>query len=210
VDRRRGLAVFRAASALLVFVAIAVQMATMLGAGSFDPTRFFHFFTILSNVFGATLFLVLAVRWRNAHTPWLDFLRGGSVVYLTITFLVVIWLLSGADLQVAIPWVDFVVHKIFPVVVVIDWLIEPPTSRIPFQRALLWLAYPMVWVVFTLIRGALDGWYPYPFLNPANGGYGTVAFYFVTILVGFVVVSAIAAAAGNAMGRRAGRYQPAT
>jgi hypothetical protein len=209
VDRERGIALYRAGFALLVLAAVVYQAATMAGADTFDPTRFFLFFTILSNVFGATLFLVLASRPRSSHTPWLDFLRGASVVYLTITFIVVIWLLSGADLQVAIPWVDFVVHKIFPVVVVVDWLIDPPRSRIPFSRALLWLTYPLVWVVVTLVRGAVDGWYPYPFLNPANGGFGTVAFYVAAILVAFVAVSALVATAGNAMGRRAGRLQPA-
>ena len=204
------MAIFRAAAGLLVFAAIAAQLATSIAAGSFDPTRFFLYFTVLSNLFGATLFLVLAARWQHAHTPWLDFLRGASVVYLTITFFVVILLLSGADLQVAVSWVDFVVHKLFPVLVVIDWLIDPPRSRIPFGRALLWLVYPLVWVGVTLVRGAVDGWYPYPFLDPANGGYQSVALYFVAILVAFVAVSWLVAAAGNAIGRRMGRFEAAT
>lgn len=57
---------------------------------------------------------------RSLGSPTLDLLRGASVVYLTVTFIVVVLLLSGADLQVAVPWVDFVLHKLFPVVVVPD------------------------------------------------------------------------------------------
>jgi hypothetical protein len=34
--------------------------------------------------------------------------------------IVVVLLLSGADLQVAVPWVDFVLHKLLPFVVVIE------------------------------------------------------------------------------------------
>ena len=49
----------------------------------------------------------------------------------------------------------------------------------------------------TLVRGALDGWYPYPFLDPANGGYGQVRVTAVAVTVGFLVVSGITLALGN-------------
>ncbi len=202
MNKRSLLAVGRAASALLVLVAIVVQINVNIGKGTFNPTRFFAFFTILSNLFGAGLFLFLATRWRSARSPTFDLLRGGSVVYLTVTFIVVVLLLSGADLQVAVPWVDTVLHKIFPIYVVLDWLIDPPASHLTLRSAVRWLVYPLVWLVFTLIRGAFDNWYPYPFLNPANGGYGTVAFFCVAILVGFLVISALTVVAGNALGGR--------
>lgn len=199
MDRRLVIALVRGASAVLVLVAIAVQALTTAAQGTFNPTQFFAFFTIQSNLFGAALFLMLALRWRAPRSDSPDFLRGASVVYLTITFIVVILLLSGAELQVALPWVDFVLHKLFPIVVVVDWLADPPAQRISLRRSLLWLVYPSIWVGFTLVRGAIDGWYPYPFLNPANGGYGSVAFYFVAILIGFVVVGELTVVVGNAL-----------
>jgi hypothetical protein len=203
VVRQSGaLAAIRAVIAVLVLAAIAVQVSENVAQGTFNPTRFFAFFTILSNLFGAIVFLMLAARWREHRSSALDLLRGASVVYLTVTFIVVIWLLSGADLQVAIPWVDFVLHKLFPVVVVLDWLIDPPISWITPRRALAWLAYPLVWLAFTLVRGAIDNWYPYPFLNPVNGGYGSVAFYVTTILVGFLGISAITLWLGNIVRER--------
>jgi hypothetical protein len=131
------------------------------------------------------------------------------VVYLTVTFIVVVILLSGAELQVAVPWVDFVVHKLFPVVVVIDWLIDPPVTRLTVRRALVWLAYPLIWVVLTLIRGAIDNWYPYPFLNPANGGYGSVSVVSAAIFAGSLVIIAIVVSMGNAM-RDRGRMVPSS
>lgn len=209
MDRRLVLGVARAAFALLVLLAIIVQVNTSIGQGTFDPTKFFAFFTILSNSFGLVLFLVLAARWRSHGTVTTDLLRGASVVYLTVTFIVVVILLSGAELQVAVPWVDFVVHKLFPVVVVIDWLIDPPVTRLAVRQALLWLAYPLIWVVLTLVRGAIDNWYPYPFLNPANGGYGSVAVVSAAIFVGSLVIIAIVVALGNTM-RDRGRMVPST
>lgn len=157
MDRRSVVALYRALFGILVFFAIVVQMQSNIAAGTFNPTRFFAFFTILSNVFGAALFLVLAARWRTPRSDTVDVLRGGSVVYLSVTFIVVIWLLSGADLQVAIPWVDFVLHKLFPVVVVIDWLVDPPAIRLTSRHAILWLAYPLVWVGRSSVGRSITG-----------------------------------------------------
>ena len=41
----------------------------------------------------------------------------------------------------------------------------------------------------TVIRGELDGWCPYPFLDPANGGYGALVTTTVVIVVGFFVIA---------------------
>ena len=57
----------------------------------------------------------------------------------------------------------------------LDWIVDPPTDRLSLRDGLLWLVFPLVWTALTLVRGAVDGWYPYPFLDPANGGYGQVA-----------------------------------
>ena len=75
-------------------------------------------------------------------------------------------------MQLQLVWVDVVLHKIFPIVVVLDWILDPPMTRLTFRDALLWLVFPLAWIGLTLVRGAIDGWYPYPFLDPANGGYG--------------------------------------
>ena len=48
------------------------------------------------------------------------------------------------------------------------------------------LLFPIAWTAWTMAFGAVDGWYPYPFLNPAQpGGYGAVAVYVVAI-AGFI------------------------
>ena len=195
--RHRTLTWFRLGSAALVIAAIVFQLAWLVNEGRFDPFRFFAFFTIQSNILGVVVFLALVGRGDRPRTLVVELLRGAAVVYLTVTFVVVIAFLSGEDVQLELQWVDFVLHKVFPVVVVLDWLIDPPTVRLPWRAALLWLAYPLLWVTLTLVRGAADGWYPYPFLDPANGGYASVAAYFVTILGFFLVLGGAVVALGN-------------
>ena len=124
---------------------------------------------------------------------------------MTVTFIVFAVLLRGLqeELQTNIVWVDTVLHRIMPVAIMADWLIEPPHGRLPYRRVIVpWLAPPLIWTAFTLIRGAVDGWYPYPFLNPANGGYGVVALYAVGITALMLAVMWVAATAGTALRAR--------
>lgn len=86
---------------------------------------------------------------------------------------------------------------------------DPPTVRLAYRDALAWLVYPLVWAGLTLVRGAADGWYPYPFLDPANGGYGQVALTVVAITVGFAVIALVMIAVGTRRSRPAG-VQPAS
>jgi hypothetical protein len=198
----RALMIVRAASIVVVIAAIVTAMADTISAGTFDPTRFFAYFTIQSNLIGVAAFAWLLANRDRPRTRRLELLRGAAAVYLTVTFFVVIFLLSGGDVQLNLVWVDVVLHKIFPVIVVADWLIDPPRVTISVRDPLIWLVYPVIWAIVTVIRGAVDGWYPYPFLNPASGGYGQVALVIVAITIGFLVLAALIAAAGNALGSR--------
>ena len=193
----RILTLVRVASVVLVVAAIVTQAIVLANAGAFDPTRYFAFFTILSNLIGVAAFAWLIARGDRPRSRGLELLRGAAVVYLTVTFFVVIFLLSGVDVQLKLVWVDVVLHKVFPVIVVADWILDPPTIRLSLRDGALWLAFPLAWTAVTLVRGAADGWYPYPFLDPANGGYGQVAVTVVAITLGFLVISAITVAVGN-------------
>jgi hypothetical protein len=194
--------VVRAASMVVVIAAIVTAIAETISAGTFDPTRFFAYFTIQSNLIGVAAFAWLLANRDRPRTRRLELLRGAAAVYLTVTFFVVIFLLSGEDVQLNLVWVDVVLHKVFPVIVVADWLIDPPRVTLRLRDSLIWLAYPVIWAIVTVIRGAVDGWYPYPFLDPANGGYGQVALVIAAITIGFLVLAGLIASAGNALASR--------
>jgi hypothetical protein len=119
---------------------------------------------------------------------------------MSITGIVFTLLLSNTDVDTAIPWVNSVVHELMPLVMLADWLVTPPRTRLQLRQGLLWLSFPLVWIVYTIIRGAIVNLYPYPFLNPANGGYASVAVYCAGILVAMVVVSQLAVVLANAAG----------
>jgi hypothetical protein len=197
------LTVIRAGSVVLVLAAMVAQAIVLAQADRFDATRFFAYFTIQSNLIGVVAFALLVRNGDRPRSRSLELLRGAAAVYLTITFFVVIFLLSNVDVQLGLVWVDVVLHKIFPIIVVLDWIVDPPTIRLTPRDVLIWLVFPLIWTGLTMVRGALDGWYPYPFLDPANGGYGQVAITAVAITIGFIVVSLVFVAIGNARGRSA-------
>jgi hypothetical protein len=81
--------------------------------------------------------------------------RNRCPIDLAITGVVFALLLTGyqEDLDTHIGWVNFVVHTLIPIVVVVDWLVEPSRHRLPLRVALAWLAYPIAWRANTLVRG---------------------------------------------------------
>ncbi len=198
---RPWLTIVRAASVVLVLAAITAQAVVLAQNDRFDPGRFFAFFTIQSNIIGVAAYLWLLRVGAGTRSRALELLRGAAAVYLTVTFFVVIFLLSNVDVQLGLVWVDVVLHKIFPVIIVLDWILDPPTTRIGVRAVPIWLVYPLVWTALTMVRGALDDWYPYPFLDPADGGYGRVVITAIAITVGFVVISLAIVALGRLRGR---------
>ncbi len=202
MDRRALLAMARAGFAVLGLVAVLTQLTDLASRGVLVPFNFFSYFTIDSNLLTIAVLLIGAARWRSARSETFELVRGEAVLCMTVTFLVFAVLLSNTDVDTAIPWVNSVVHEFLPIVILLDWLIDPPVKALTFRRGLWLLAFPIAWLVYTLIRGPLAGWYPYPFLDPANGGYGTVALYAVAIAMLGSILVAIIVVLANAMRTR--------
>ena len=200
MNRASAVAALRLFFAGLTVVAIAVQLISLAGKGTLNPVNYFSYFTIDSNLIATGVLIAGAATRDRPATPRLDLVRGGAVVYMSITGIVFTLLLSNTDVDTAIPWVNSVVHELMPLVMIADWLITPPAARLSQGQGLLWLSFPLVWIVYTLIRGAIVNLYPYPFLNPVHGGYGSVAVYCVAILVAMLVVSALVVVLANAAG----------
>ena len=51
------------------------------------------------------------------------------------------------------------------------------------------LVYPIAWVVYSLVRGAIVDWYPYPFLDVETLGYAEVLLTCAVLAVAMVALS---------------------
>ncbi len=172
---------------LLGFSAVITEVATLHQRGRLDAFNFFSYFTIQSNLIAVAILLLTASLFSQAlpaHT--LAMVRGAATLYIVTTGIVFSLLLAGIEGAefTAVPWDNWVLHYIMPLAVAVDWFVDLPAERLPWRRAIVWLLYPLAYVVYSLIRGPVVGWYPYPFLNPAPHGYIAVVGTSIAIALG--------------------------
>ncbi len=168
--------------------------------------RFFVYFTILTNL------LVLAVTVSLAREPDRDgrvwrVLRLDAVVCIAVTGVVHWFFLRPLlDLSGASYVADKLLHVVVPILAVGGWLWVGPRGRASQAELLPSLALPVVWLVLTLLGGALSGWYPYPFLDVDDLGYARVA----VNCVGVAVLFLLNAAGAIGLDRRLRRWMPSS
>ena len=132
--------------------------------------RFVAYFTIQSNV------LVAVAAWLLARDPALDSaalrrLRLAGTSGITVTGIVHFVLLRPLlDLDGADWAADKLLHMVVPVLAVAGWVAFGPRGRIDRGAVAVAIGWPVLWLLVTLVVGALSGWYPYPFLDPDEDG----------------------------------------
>jgi len=192
MTKKHILIAYKTFFALLGFSAIVTEIATIVERGRFIPSNFFSFFTIESNIFAVLVFLLSAFAVAgNKKAVHITMLRGAATLYMVTTGIVFALLLAGLEnvALTAVPWDNIVLHYIIPIAAFVDWIVDPPKSRIGFKKALVWMVFPVTYVAYSLLRGPLVDWYPYPFLNPATQGYGGVAVVSVGIAATVLVLT---------------------
>lgn len=197
---RRLFGVLRVLAAAAIIVAIAgqfVQSWSMVPDRLSFVVNFFSFFTILSNALTSIVLLIGA--WyaftRAADPPWYNLVRACAVTYMATTFVVYNLLLREISLDQAttVPWSNEILHVWAPLYVIVDWVLAPGRRHIEWRRLWTIAIFPLAWAAYTLIRGAMVGWYPYPFLDPAiepGVGYGGVLVYVIAIASFILLVGA--------------------
>lgn len=196
--------VYRFFFAGLSLSALFAQLFLVTVAQNLGVVNFFSYFTILGNLFASIVFIVSAIRLiQGRESTALDVgIRGAAVVYIAFVGIVFSTLLRDVDLGGLLPWVNIVHHYVMPIVVVLDWIIWPPQRKLGWKAVPLWMIFPIVYVIYSLIRGAIVGFYAYPFFSPVvQGGYGGVALYCAIMLVGFLILAAAIRAIGNLRAR---------
>lgn len=189
-----ALRVCRGLLAVAAFSAIGYDVAAGPGVSDGD---YFSYFTVVSNLFAASILLYGALRPAGDRSRTVELLRGAAVVYILTTGIVYLLLLSGH--APTYPWVNAILHYVMPVAVTLDWLLDPPHVRLDrVQTIVLWMVFPVLYIVYTLARGAIVDWYPYLFVNPhRGGGYLLVAGDCLGVGIGIIALIVAAISAGN-------------
>jgi hypothetical protein len=176
------------------------------GASRFQLiANYFSFFTILTNLLVAVgLTLLLSApdsRWGSMFSR--PVASSATAIYIAIvgvtySFLLCdLWNPQGAE-KVA----DVLLHDVVPLLYVAYWLIFVPKGWLRWKDVLYWLPYPMIYFGYSLIRGAITGWYPYPFIDVHSLGYARVLTNAAMLVFGFLALALLTVAGDRLMGRK--------
>ncbi|WP_198416780.1 Pr6Pr family membrane protein [Cryobacterium zongtaii] len=187
----RSIAVLRLSAAALTLIAVGATFFSTASRATINPFNFFGFFTIQSNLLAAAALSATAVLVLLGRTApaWLVLARAATTAYMIVVGLVYNTLLVGLPGGVELPWANTVLHVVFPVYCLLDWALVADRGPLPWRRLWVVLVYPVLWCAVVLVRGATDGWVPYPFLNPVTG-YGSVLLYVLLIAVAVITAGA--------------------
>ena len=192
--------------AVLLQIALAVRTVTAAGQSPFvGVINTLSYFTILTNLIVAIVSTASALR--NASDVSDTFLTSPSTmsavaVYISIVGLTYslllrsIWDPTGLSLVL-----DVALHDITPIFYVLFWLFFVPKGTLRWSHPIYWLIYPVLYVLYSLIRGAITGRYPYYFVDVTLLGYPKALLNTVLLLIGFWIVSLIVIAIDRFAGR---------
>jgi hypothetical protein len=176
----------RLALASLLAVALIARLAIGMSQADLTVADFFSSFTVLSNTMAVIVFGMLAWRPTRSSSRTFSMFRGAATVYMSVMGLVYAFFLAptGIDIGPTEPWVHWSLHIVGPVALAIDWIVFPPEMELPQLAPVSWLAFPAAYLIYSLARGAIIDWYPYPSLNPQDtGGYAGVAMWSAVALL---------------------------
>jgi len=191
----------KAATAILAVItwfALALQLKLSVestSATGFTTTKtvinFFSYFTILSNLLVALSLTIPLFSPHSASGRYFSHPRvlSGIAVYIFIVGLVYnlvlrnIW--SPAGWQLA---ADNLLHVVVPLAYVILWAVVTPRHVLHWKDLLPWLLFPALYLAYSLARGPVAHWYPYPFVDVDKFGYGKVALNSFFVLTAIITV----------------------
>lgn len=178
-------------ASLILQYALLLRLAWEQPGPALGTLRYFSYFTILSNIGVVAVCASAALGrrgfWATART------RAALALYIGVTGLIYVAILRHLwQPQGAQWWADTGLHYATPALYLLWWLACAPHGRVRGRDLLVWLSFPLLYVLWTLLRGRWVGEYPYPFLDviahglPAvlrNSGWVTLLFVVVGLLL---------------------------
>jgi hypothetical protein len=182
----------RLITALSILASVYWQVSDRILHHVFHPEEYWVYFTIDTSLLMAVVLLTgTAVAWfkQNQAGHWFEIARVSLVAAYVVVAVVYNSLLRGEpddarDVAVGYHWPtppNEVLHVWAPIVVVLELILITPALRIRLVEALWAAAFPIVWLVGSIIRGNINHWWPYWFINPDDYGVPSMLMYIAGI-----------------------------
>ena len=139
--------------------------------------RFWSYGTMLTNLLVAVSLSIVVVLPDSAAGKFFSkpiIVTGVAVYILLVFFGFNILLRQLSDPQGWQRLDSELLHVVVPALYFLYWILFASKTSLQWKHAGLWLAGPALYFIYILIRGAIDGFYPYPFINVNESGYPRV------------------------------------
>ena len=174
--------------ALIAWIGLGVQFGSSTIAQGSVVAAAWHlllFFTILTNLGLAVTFTGIALGRPSFGAPTL---LGGVTLSILLVGVVYSLLLAGtAVLTGGDRFANVIMHYAMPILTPLFWLIYVPKGGLRARDPLIWAVYPLTYLAYALIRGGIEGQYPYPFLDVGKFGWSVAASNAAGIATGFLI-----------------------
>jgi hypothetical protein len=184
IGRRTAASTWHAATVVVIAFSIVVQLALVIRGDSVlvraenliaplpeRVLRFFSYFTVQSNLLAAATALSLIAQPARDGRTW-RVLRVAALVGMTVTFIVyMIALRPILHLTGIARLTDIGFHYLAPPMTLAGWMLFGPWPRIDVESIVRHLAWPVSYLIYVLVLGAVTAWYPYPFVDVSRLGY---------------------------------------
>jgi hypothetical protein len=188
---------------VLLFVLLYGSM-TNEGATALEASwRYFAYFTILTNTFVTVVMVRSALLPNSAvgvNAPRVELMAVTSILFVCMVYNLL--LASRWDPQGWQKLADVIVHNVVPLVFALYWLLRPH-GGLKWSDAAFAALWPLAYAIYGLARGALDGFYPYFFMDPTALSWTQIAINLVGLVIAFAVGALVLIATSRALGRAA-------
>jgi hypothetical protein len=96
---------------------------------------------------------------------------------------------------------DTALHDVTPVLYLLYWFLFVPKGTLRWNMPFYWLAYPVLYVVYCILRGSLTGLYPYHFVDVTILGYPRALLNTALLLLGFWILGLVLVAIDRLLGK---------
>jgi hypothetical protein len=207
--------IFTATAAVIGWVALALQLLLSVqltlanGQGAWAGVwLYLGYFTILTNVLAALALTAAARGPRGAVTRFFGRTDVHTAIAMSIVIVAAIYNLLLRQLWQPHGWqivADNALHAVMPALFLVHWWLAVPKAALRWPQVVVWQLYPAAYFAYALMRGAVNHWYPYPFLDVGTLGYLRVLINACAVLLVFVVVALLLVALGRWQVRHASK-----
>jgi len=186
---------------VLQFVLLYGSM-TSEGATPLEATwRYFAYFTILTNTFVTPVMARAAVAPNSAaglNAPRVELMAVTSILFVCIVYNLL--LAARWDPQGWQKVADVIVHNVVPPVFALFWLLRPH-GALKWSDAGFAALWPLAYAVYGLTRGAMDGFYPYFFMDPTSLSWAQIALNLLGLVLAYGVGALVLIVGSRAFAR---------